>query len=95
MAIQGRGFFQVLLPSGTIAYTRAGNFAVNGQGQEVTQDGYLLQPAMTVPQNAKSVSISPTGIVQATLDRLPQVQEFRDDMASQLGATLVLLRALL
>jgi flagellar basal-body rod protein FlgG len=68
MAINGRGYFQVLLPSGTIAYTRAGNFSVNAQGQIVTQDGYLLQPTMTVPQNAKSVSISPAGVVQITQD---------------------------
>jgi flagellar basal-body rod protein FlgG len=68
MAINGRGFFQVLMPSGTIAYTRAGNFSVNAQGQIVTQDGYLLQPAMTVPQNATSVTISPVGQVQVTLD---------------------------
>jgi flagellar basal-body rod protein FlgG len=68
MAISGRGFFQVLLPSGTIAYTRAGNFSVNAQGQIVTQDGYLVQPSMTVPQNAKSVTVSPTGQVQVTQD---------------------------
>jgi flagellar basal-body rod protein FlgG len=68
MAINGRGFFQVLLPSGTIAYTRAGNFSVNAQGQIVTQDGYLLQPAMTVPQNATSVTISSAGQVQISQD---------------------------
>jgi flagellar basal-body rod protein FlgG len=68
MGINGRGFFQVLLPSGTIAYTRAGNFSVNAQGQVVTQDGYLLQPAMTIPQNATGVTISSAGQVQVTQD---------------------------
>jgi flagellar basal-body rod protein FlgG len=66
MAISGRGFFQVLLPSGAIAYTRAGNFSVNNQGQIVTQDGYLVQPTMVVPQNATSVTVSATGQVQVT-----------------------------
>jgi flagellar basal-body rod protein FlgG len=68
MAVSGRGFFQVLLPSGTLAYTRAGNFSVNAQGQIVTQDGYLVQPTMVVPQNAKSVTVSSAGQVQITQD---------------------------
>jgi flagellar basal-body rod protein FlgG len=64
LAIDGRGFFQVLLPSGETAYTRAGNFAINDQGQLVTQDGYQVQPAITIPNDAVSVTISPTGQVQ-------------------------------
>jgi flagellar basal-body rod protein FlgG len=71
IAVNGRGFFQVLLPSGQIAYTRAGNFSVNGTGQVVTQDGYPVQPAMTVPANAQAVSISAAGVVQATLAGTP------------------------
>src|SRR5213083_953242 len=55
LAIDGRGFFQVLLPDGTTGYSRAGNFAVNDQGQLVTQDGYQLQPAITIPNDAISV----------------------------------------
>ena len=66
LAIDGRGFFQVLLPTGETAYTRAGNFSVNDQGQLVTQDGYLIQPAITIPQNATDVSISKTGQVQVS-----------------------------
>jgi flagellar basal-body rod protein FlgG len=66
MAIQGRGYFQVLMPSGETAYTRAGNFAVNDQGNLVTEDGYQVQPAITVPGDATSVSISKSGQVQAT-----------------------------
>jgi flagellar basal-body rod protein FlgG len=64
MAIDGRGFFQVLLPSGETGYTRAGNFAKNDQGQLVTTDGYLVQPAITIPQDATDISISASGQVQ-------------------------------
>jgi flagellar basal-body rod protein FlgG len=64
LAIDGRGFFQVLLPDGTTGYSRAGNFAVNDQGQLVTQDGYQIQPAISIPSDAVSVAISPTGQVQ-------------------------------
>ena len=64
LAIDGRGYFQVLLPDGTTGYSRAGNFAVNDQGQLVTQDGYQVQPAITIPNDATSVAISPTGQVQ-------------------------------
>jgi len=66
LAIEGRGYFQVLLPGGETAYTRAGNFSVNDQGQLVTQDGYLIQPAVTIPGNATDVSISKAGQVQVT-----------------------------
>jgi flagellar basal-body rod protein FlgG len=66
MAISGAGYFQVLTPSGQIAYTRAGNFSVNATGQVVTQDGYLVQPTMVVPQTATNVTVSSTGQVQIT-----------------------------
>jgi flagellar basal-body rod protein FlgG len=66
LAIDGRGYFQVLLPSGQTAYSRAGNLAVNDQGQLVTQDGYLVQPAITIPGDATDVSISKAGQVQVT-----------------------------
>lgn len=71
LAINGRGFFQVLLPSGQIAYSRAGNFSTNATGQVVTQDGYLVQPALTVPANTVAVSVSQAGLVQATLAGTP------------------------
>jgi flagellar basal-body rod protein FlgG len=64
LAIDGRGYFQVLLPSGETAYTRAGNFSINDQGQLVTQDGYQIQPAITIPGDTTSVSISKAGQVQ-------------------------------
>src|SRR4051794_20746615 len=66
LAIDGRGFFQVLTPTGDIAYTRAGNLSVNDQGQLVTQDGYQVQPAISIPQDATDVTISKAGQVQVT-----------------------------
>ena len=67
LAISGKGFFQVQLPSGETAYTRAGNFSVNATGQIVTQDGYTVLPAITIPTTATDVSISSTGQVQVSL----------------------------
>jgi flagellar basal-body rod protein FlgG len=66
MAIDGRGYFQILLPSGETAYTRAGNFAVNGEGQLVTDDGYAVQPNISIPQDAVDVTVSKSGQVQVT-----------------------------
>ncbi len=66
MAIDGRGYFQVLTPQGDTAYTRAGNLAVNDQGQLVTQDGYQIQPAISIPADALDVVISKSGQVQVT-----------------------------
>jgi flagellar basal-body rod protein FlgG len=66
MAVQGRGYFQIQLPSGDTAYTRAGNFSVNNEGQLVTDDGYLVQPQISIPQDATDISISASGIVQVT-----------------------------
>ena len=65
LAIDGRGFFQVMLPSGETAYTRAGNFSINDQGQLVTEDGYLIEPAITMPADATDVMVSKNGQVQA------------------------------
>ena len=67
VAIQGRGFLQVLMPSGETAYTRAGNLSTNDQGQLVTEDGYQVQPGITIPDGATGVSISPDGLVEAFL----------------------------
>lgn len=67
-AIDGRGYFQITLPSGEIAYTRAGNFSLNGEGELVTDDGYRVEPAITVPQDAIDVSISKSGQVQVITD---------------------------
>ncbi|MDR3509291.1 MAG: flagellar basal-body rod protein FlgG [Caulobacteraceae bacterium] len=66
IAINGNGFFQVLLPSGETAYTRAGNFSQNAQGQIVTQDGYTIIPQITIPSGATNITISAAGQVQVT-----------------------------
>jgi flagellar basal-body rod protein FlgG len=65
IAIQGRGFFQILQPDGTTAYTRAGSFQLSPTGEIVTADGFVVQPGVTVPQNTVAISINPSGQVQA------------------------------
>ncbi len=66
VAIQGQGFFQILLPDGTTGYTRDGSFQIDNQGQLVTSSGYPLQPAVTVPANAQSLTIGRDGVVSIT-----------------------------
>ncbi len=66
MAIQGQGFFQILMPDGTVAYTRNGSFQLNSSGQIVTSSGFTLQPAITVPANAQSVTIGRDGVISVT-----------------------------
>ncbi|TXH42660.1 MAG: flagellar basal-body rod protein FlgG [Burkholderiaceae bacterium] len=65
LAIKGQGFFQVQLPDGTTGYTRDGSFQVNSQGQVVTNAGLTVQPGITVPGNALSISIGADGTVSA------------------------------
>jgi flagellar basal-body rod protein FlgG len=67
VAIQGRGYFQVLLPSGTLAYTRDGSFQVTNTGQLVTAQGYQVQPTITIPPGAQSVTIGTDGTVSVQL----------------------------
>jgi flagellar basal-body rod protein FlgG len=71
VAVNGPGYFQILLPSGETAYTRAGNFSVNAQGQIVTSDGYLVQPTISVPPNSTNITISQEGQVQVSLAGSP------------------------
>ncbi len=66
VAIQGAGFFQVLLPDGTTGYTRDGSFQTNSQGQMVTSNGFPVQPSITIPANATSVTIGQDGVVSVT-----------------------------
>lgn len=66
IAIQGNGFFQVQLPDGSLAYTRDGAFQVNNQGIVVTANGDVLQPQITVPVDAVSVTIARDGTVTVT-----------------------------
>ena len=67
VAINGAGFFQVLQPNGTIAYTRDGTFQLNNQGQVVTASGYLVQPTITIPSSAQTITIGEDGTVSVTL----------------------------
>jgi flagellar basal-body rod protein FlgG len=66
LAVQGRGFFQVLLPDGTNAYTRDGSFQIDSTGQMVTASGYTLQPAIIIPSDAITVTIAKDGTVSVT-----------------------------
>jgi flagellar basal-body rod protein FlgG len=80
VAIEGRGFFQIQLPDGNTAYTRDGNFQLNAQGQMVTSSGYVLQPGISIPDGAQTVTISRDGVVsvqtagQATPTQVGQLQ---------------------
>jgi len=75
LAIQGSGFFQVQLPTGQLAYTRAGNFQVSAQGQLVDANGNPLQPTISIPNNATSITIGSDGTVSVTLPGQQQAQQ--------------------
>ena len=67
IAINGRGFFQILMPDGTTTYTRNGQFQLNSNGEIVNSDGLQLQPTISIPQNAQTITISTDGIVEAQI----------------------------
>lgn len=67
VAIQGKGFLQITLPSGEIAYTRAGALQLSPDGVIVTSDGNPIEPAITIPPTATAVSIDQSGEVFATI----------------------------
>ena len=68
IAIEGNGFFRVLMPDGEEAYTRSGAFKKDGTGRMVTSDGYPLEPQIVIPENATRLSITEDGAVNAYLD---------------------------
>ncbi len=68
LAIQGNGYFQIMQPSGTVAYTRDGTFQLSATGQIVTATGQPLQPAITVPATASSITFGNDGTVSAVLN---------------------------
>ena len=68
MAIQGRGYFRIQLPSGIDGYTRSGAFAVGPDGNLVTAEGYVVSPGITIPQDAIDISINAQGEIAATID---------------------------
>ncbi|MBU0899534.1 flagellar basal-body rod protein FlgG, partial [bacterium] len=67
IAIEGDGFFQILLPDGSTGYTRDGSFKISGDGRLVTSDGYILQPEITIPTDAVQTTIAPNGTVSVML----------------------------
>ncbi len=67
LAIQGKGYFQVTLPSGETAYTRAGSLQLSPEGQIVTANGYTVLPGITIPNDAVDVTVNSSGEVQVTL----------------------------
>ncbi|SLM62431.1 MULTISPECIES: flagellar basal-body rod protein FlgG [Dickeya] len=66
LAINGAGFFQVLMPDGTTAYTRDGSFQLDANGQLVTSSGFQVQPAITIPANATNITVGRDGVVSVT-----------------------------
>jgi flagellar basal-body rod protein FlgG len=67
VAVNGRGFFQVMLPDGTLGYTRDGDFQTNAQGELVTASGYRVQPGITIPDGAQSVTIGKDGVITVAI----------------------------
>ena len=67
LAIRGEGFFKIALPDGRVAFTRDGSFELDAQGRMVTSQGYVLQPGITVPQNATAITINQQGQVSVAL----------------------------
>lgn len=80
VAINGGGFFQIAMPDGTTSYTRDGSFQQDAQGQLVNSNGLILQPPITIPQNADSITIGSDGTItvqirgQAAAQQLGQLQ---------------------
>lgn len=67
IAVEGEGFIQIVRPDGTLAYTRDGSFKVDAVGQVCTSEGYLIQPQITIPQNATEINITPDGNVSVKI----------------------------
>ena len=67
LAVRGNGFFAIQMPDGTTGYTRDGSFQVSSTGQIVTNNGYTVQPGITIPSNATSVTIGSDGTVSVLL----------------------------
>ncbi|MBX2807617.1 MAG: flagellar basal-body rod protein FlgG [Cellvibrionaceae bacterium] len=78
LAINNRGFFQILLPSGETAYTRNGEFHLSANGDIVNGNGYLLQPNIVIPENASNITISVDGVVSANVFGVPDAQQLGD-----------------
>jgi flagellar basal-body rod protein FlgG len=75
IAIRGEGYFRIQMPDGRTAYTRDGSFQLDAEGRLVTKEGYLVDPGITIPRTASSVTISSTGAVQVMVTGQTQAQE--------------------
>jgi len=75
LAIDGSGFFQVLMPDGRMGYTRNGTFSRNGEGTLTTSSGYVVQPEVGIPDNVSEINVSADGIVSVKLAGETQPQE--------------------
>jgi flagellar basal-body rod protein FlgG len=75
LALEGDGFFQIQLPAGDTVYTRAGTFKKDSEGRLVTSDGFPLQPQITIPQDATSVTVGVDGLVSVTVAGQQQPQQ--------------------
>ena len=74
LAIQGKGYFQITMPTGETSYTRDGTFQLDGSGQLVTHDGYTVQPGINIPANAIDISVNGSGEVQAKIQGQADLQ---------------------
>jgi len=74
MAVNGRGFFQILMPDGTVSYTRDGSFHLNSDGQIVTSQGFALEPAIVLPAEVRTFTVGEDGTVSVTTAGNPQPQ---------------------
>src|SRR5437588_9566224 len=75
MVIQGKGFFQVRRPSGELAYTRAGSFHIDRDGNVVTSDGFAIEPQITLPADSQAITIAQDGTVSYTLPNQTAAQQ--------------------
>ncbi len=75
VAISGDGFFQILMPDGNIAFTRAGAFKLSSEGRLVNSDGYLVEPDISIPEDTVSINISRDGLVSAFISDMAEPQD--------------------
>ncbi len=92
LLIEGEGFFQVMRPDGTMAYTRSGSFKRDSEGRIVTADGYALQPEIRIPEDTTSISITSDGTVNIktgndNTEQLGQIQLYRFSNPAGLNST--------